>query len=259
MQASAKIIEDISQLLSRTGYFKGISSDILIRLAQYSKFRQLKRGDVLIAEGATIDSNVYVVLEGQIHLILPTLNSIRSLRFIGPGMTLGESTLLMQMAPPYRAVATRNTQILVIHGLGWLREVDSTPELCKAVLKHIAQRMLNTMHMLVVSSSGNDLSRVVSYVMDFRPSIESEDFSFKLPARKMDIAASLAMSRESFSRVLQRLRNAGLIHVSGAYLHVLKATQLNNLTNVHSDSQAILSDTPATFKNRIGVLAAPAR
>jgi CRP-like cAMP-binding protein len=231
MGATARIIKNFPEPLSQIGYFKGVSSDILIRLGTNSEIRQLMKGDLLVSAGCVKDWNVYLVLEGQIHLTSPTFESNRSLRFVDPGMTFGESALLMQTPPPYQAVASRKSQILVINGHSWLTEIESAPEMCGIVLKQLALRMLNTMHMLVASAGRTDLSRVAGYFMDFRPASKDESFSFILPARKMDIAANLGMSNASFSRALQRLRQAGFIDVRGASVHVLKATQLNELAS----------------------------
>jgi CRP-like cAMP-binding protein len=144
-------------------------------------------------------------------------------------MTLGESVVLMQTPPPYQAVATRKSRILVIDGARWLSEVQSIREMSWEVLKHMAQRRLNAMHMLAASSRRTDLSRVAGYIMEFRPKLKSESFSFELPARKLDIAANLGMSNASFSRALQRLKKAEYVHVNGAFIHVVQAFLLDQV------------------------------
>jgi CRP-like cAMP-binding protein len=210
-------------------YFQSMPQDALDRLGESAHVMSLRKDDILVAQGLTKDRNVYAVLEGQIHLGLPTPDSIRSIRFIDPGMTLGESVVLMQTPPPYQAVATRKSRILVIDGARWLSEVQSIREMSWEVLKHMAQRRLNAMHMLAARSRRTDLSRVAGYIMEFRPKLKSESFSFELPARKLDIAANLGMSNASFSRALQRLKKAEYVHVNGAFIHVVQASLLDQV------------------------------
>jgi CRP-like cAMP-binding protein len=229
MRAPVEILENVPQVLSRIAYFQGMGLETLCRLSANSHVSTLRRGDVLVPQGVEDVGNVFVVLEGQIHIGLATANSSRSLRFVDAGMTLGESILLMRMPPPYQAAATRKSRVLVLDGEHWLSEVQATPGVAWEVLKHLAQRRLSAMQLLVASTRRTDLSRVAGYLVEHRPKIQTECFSFELPARKLDIAANLGMSNASFSRALQRLKQADLIHVSGAFIHVLKATALEQM------------------------------
>ena len=229
MRTPVEIIDDVPKVLSHVAYFQGMSQQALERVSVNSHVMPLRRDDTLVDHQVSIEPNVYVVLEGQIHLGLPTTDTIRSLRFIDPGMTLGESVLLMRVAPPYKAVATRKSRVLVIDGNRWLDEIQSAPELSWDVLRHLAQRRLDVMHLLVASSRRTDLSRVAGYIAEFRPKVPSPSFSFELPARKLDIAANLGMSNASFSRALQHLKHAGFISVAGSCIHVLNIDMVEHV------------------------------
>jgi CRP-like cAMP-binding protein len=119
-------------------YFQGMAPDAVDRLSVNSHAISLRRGDVLVAHGTGQERNVYAVLEGQIHLGVPTVLAVRSIRFVDPGMTLGESVLLMGMSSPYQAIATRKSKVLVIDGERWLDEVQCRAETIWEVLRHIA-------------------------------------------------------------------------------------------------------------------------
>jgi CRP-like cAMP-binding protein len=138
MGSTAKIIDNIPELLNQTGYFKELPSDVLNRLGGNAEVRQFGKGVILVHAGCLKDLNIYIVLEGQVHLTLPTLDSVRSLRFIDPGMTFGETTLLMLRSALYQSTATRKSRVLVISGSSWLREIESAPGMCKIVLKQLA-------------------------------------------------------------------------------------------------------------------------
>jgi len=230
MRSPAIVDEDIPRLLSRIAYFQGMNQEALVRLGKHSNIITLRKDDLLLDHGPSSVRNVYAVLDGQIHLGLPVTDTFRSIRFIEPGMTLGESVLLMQAHPPYRAIATRKTVVLVINGERWLHEIQSIPAMTLEVLKHMAQRRLEVMRSLAASSQRTDLARVSSYILEFRPKHQSETFSFQLPARKLDIAANLGMSNASFSRALQRLKKMELIHVNASFIEVLKTTQLERIS-----------------------------
>jgi CRP-like cAMP-binding protein len=229
MRAPIEIPENVAKILSRISYFQALPHEALNRLGQDAHVITLRRDDILVAGGNSEIQNIYAVLEGQLHLGLPTADTLCSIRIIDSGMTLGESVLLMQKSAPYQAVATRKSRILVIEGKHWLNEVHSNPEMSLEVLKHMAQRRLDAMHTLAASSRRSDLSRVAGYVMEFRPKLQSECFSFELPARKLDIAANLGMSNASFSRALQRLRKDELVHVKGAFIQVFCASRLQQI------------------------------
>lgn len=226
MRAPIEIIEDVPQVLSRIAYFRVMPRETLRRLGENSHVITLRKGDVLVAKGATDVRHVYAVLDGQIHVGLPSSDSIRSVHFIESGMTLGESILLSRTEPPYQAVATRKSRILALDGDRWLKEIQSAPGLAWEVLKHMAQRRLGAMHTLAVSSRRTDLSRVAGFIMGYQPKLHSECFSFELPARKLDIAANLGMTNSSFSRALQYLKQNVIIEVRGSFIRVLKVALL---------------------------------
>ena len=229
MRAPVEIVENAPRILSRMAYFQGMAPDAEDRLSTNCHALSLRRGDVLVAHGAGHGRNVYAVLEGQIHLGVPTARSVRSIRFVDPGMTLGESVLLMGQPSPYQAVATRKSKVLMIDGGRWLDEIQARPETTWEVLRHMAQRRLDALHQLAASSMRTDLSRVAGYILEHRPQVQSEAFSFELPARKLDIAANLGMSNASFSRALQRLKGLDFIRVSGLFIQVLKAGMLEQV------------------------------
>ena len=227
----AEHLDNVPALLSRINYFREMRKESLQRLAENAFVLSLNRGDVLVAQGTTHIGGVYAVLSGQVHLSLSISDTNRSLRLLEPGMTLGETVLLMQSPVPYEAVATRKSRILVIDGKAWVREIQRSPEVAWEVLRHMAERRIDSMKMLAASSRRTDLSRVAGYIMERRPKLHSESFSFELPARKMDIASILGMSNASFSRVLHQLKARNVIHVNGSFIQVLKATVLNQLAS----------------------------
>lgn len=229
MRAPVEIVEDVHRILGRMAYFQDMAPEAVERLGANSHAVSLRRGEVLVNQGNTHPGNIYAVLEGQVHLGVPTGKSVRSIRFVDPGMTLGESVLLMGTPPPYQAVATRKSKVLVIDGERWLDEVQARPETTWEVLRHMAERRLEAMHLLAASAMRTDLSRVAGYILEHRPRVQSEAFSFELPARKLDIAANLGMSNASFSRALQRLKQLDFIRVSGLFIQVLKASMLEEV------------------------------
>jgi len=235
MRAPIEIIEDVPRVLSHMAYFQVMSQETLSRLGENSHVITLRKGDLLVAKGATDVRHVYAVLDGQIHVGLPTTDSIRSVHFIETGMTLGESVLLSRTEPPYQAVATRKSRVLALDGARWLKEIQSAPGVAWEVLKHLAQRRLGTMHTLAVSSRRTDLSRVAGFIMGYQPKLQSESFSIELPARKLDIAANLGMTNSSFSRALQYLRQNDIIEVKGSFIRVLKVALLEQAAQGHRE------------------------
>lgn len=229
MRAPVEIVANVPRVLGRMAYFRGMTPDALERVSVNSHAISLRRGDVLVAHGTEEAGNVYAVLEGQIHLGVQTKSAVRSIRFVDPGMTLGETALLAGMPPPYQAVATRKSRVIVIDGGRWLDEIQSRPESALAVLRHMAQRRLDAVHLLATSAIRTDLSRVAGYILEHRPQMQTDTFSFELQARKLDIAANLGMSNASFSRALQRLKQLELIRVSGLVIQVLQAGMLEQM------------------------------
>jgi CRP-like cAMP-binding protein len=224
-----EIVPNLPAVLGEIAYFRQLTEESLHRLTEQAYVLSLNKGDVLVAKDAPRIDGLFAVLEGQIHLYIPLPDVTRTLLLIDPGMTLGESILLRQVPTPYEAAATRKSRVLVLDGARWLSELRGSPDMALAVLNCMAENQLNAMSALARNSRRSDLSRVATYLLDHRPRIQSESYSFELPARKMDIASLLGMSNASFSRALQQLKANGLIQVEGSCIQVLRSSELTSL------------------------------
>lgn len=230
-----EIVHDLPALLGGIAYFQLLQEEALHRLTEQAYVLPLSKGDILVAKDAPRIEGLFVVLEGQIHISIPLPEITRTLFLIDAGMTLGEAILLRQVPAPYEAAATRKSRVLVLDGKRWLDEVRGSPDMAMAVLNCMAENQLNSMSALARNSRRSDLTRVAAYLLDHRPKIQSESYSFELPARKMDIASLLGMSNASFSRALQQLKANGVIHVEGSCIQVLLSSELASLATPKAD------------------------
>jgi CRP-like cAMP-binding protein len=230
-----EIVHDLPAVLGEIAYFRQLPEESLQRLTEQAYVLSLNKGDVLVAKDAPRIDGLFAVLEGQIQISIPLPDVTRTLVLIDAGMTLGESILLRQVPAPYEATATRKSRILALDGKRWLDEVRCSLDMALAVLNCMAENQLKSMSALARNSRRSDLTRVAAYLLDHRPKIQSESYSFELPARKMDIASLLGMSNASFSRALQQLKVNGVIHVEGACIQVLRSSELTSLATPKAD------------------------
>jgi CRP-like cAMP-binding protein len=142
-------------------------------------------------------------------------------------MTFAESVMFMdEPRYPVHAEAIERSTVMAIESdayLGLLRESFDT---CRTVLATMTQRIQAHWDEIEALTLQSSRYRVVTYLLSLLPDEDLEQAHVMLPSRKALIAAQLAATPETLSRILHALRDEGLIEMRDYEVYLPSVSRL---------------------------------
>jgi CRP-like cAMP-binding protein len=204
------------QELRRTYLFASLSEAQLAKVAQTMRVHTLAKGERLFEHGQPA-SRFFLLRAGQVKLFRVSAEGGEKIfEIIRPGGSFAEALMFLEARMyPVSAEALETSEVLSFDNntfLGLLREsVETTFRLMAGMSQRLHAR-LNEIDNLTLH---NATFRLVSYLLQQVPIDTQETSQVHLNIPKGVIASHLSIQRETFSRILARLRSQGLIEVQG--------------------------------------------
>ncbi|MEC9483868.1 MAG: Crp/Fnr family transcriptional regulator, partial [Halomonas sp.] len=174
---------------------------------------------------------IYVVVSGAVRLLRATDDGrLATIRCVERGGTLGELSLISQQTTYlYSAEALRRTHVLAISAS---RCQDClTHDACRgAFMGRLAQELTERLEDMALLTQADARSRLVSFILRQLPLGAALPHAVQLSVPKCWLAAQLAMTPETLSRLLSRLSRAGAILVERHRLVILDRGKLRAFT-----------------------------
>ncbi|MDD5329042.1 MAG: Crp/Fnr family transcriptional regulator [Sulfuricella sp.] len=175
----------------------------------HARMIQLTAGDMLFAEGDPCH-HFFVVIRGMVKLFKSSADgSEKILELIPPKQLFGEEAMFLGQHSAY-AEALEPTQLIAFdchYFAGLLRE---NAELClrmMTLMSHRSKSLLDEIGNLTLQSG---IQRVVQYLME-AGNYSGIACTVRLNLPKNVIASRLGVKPETFSRIIAKLRNEGMI------------------------------------------------
>lgn len=186
--------------------------------------RRLEVGAVLFHQGDEAD-RFYLLLEGQITLtrVLPE-GQEKLVEVIAPGQSFAEALLFSGSRNyPETANALKPSSLISIDGAHYRRVLEEQPKACLELLTSLSTRLSQRLNEIDTLALGNASRRVVRYLCQEQ---ESPAGQIRLSVPKRMIASQLGIQPETFSRILHRMIDAGLIAMERRVIRVLDRPSL---------------------------------
>ena len=206
--------------------FDKLPSSAFQEVGNLANYRRLDSSDMLFHQGDLAD-RFYLLLEGQIVLtrVLPEGNE-KLVEVIRPGQIFVESLLFSGARHyPVTASAMKPSSLISIDSAHYRRLLEVQPSICLDLLASFSIRLHQRLNEIDTLTLANASRRVVRFLCQ-----EQEDGNgqIKLSVPKRLIASQLGMQPETFSRILHRLIDAGLIAMERRNIRVLNNLSLAN-------------------------------
>ena len=180
----------------------------------------LAGGDLLFSQGQAAD-RFFLVRSGQMKLARVSPDGDEKIiEIIQPGQTFAEAVMFMGMKGryPVNAQALSDTQLFAIEQKHFLDMLRASPELCFKLMGALSLRLHGLVNQIESLTLQNATYRLVMYLLDQVPQDVRASPHITLTTPKGAIASRLAIQPETFSRLLARLRDNGLIEVRGHHI-----------------------------------------
>lgn len=211
----------IASVLRESGFFGGVSDDLLFRIASFSKSESYGKGDLIFAEGNPC-AGMYVVGAGaiKIYKIGPDGRE-HVLHVAEPGDTFGEAAIFLgETGYPAYAGAVKRSSVVFIPKRRLIEMMDQEKGLCFQVLASLAtwtHRLVGKLELIALKDAS---SRLAAYIKERAKKTRAGDVELQLSFPKQTLAAHLGISSETLSRMLTRFEAMGLIATEGRLIRV---------------------------------------
>lgn len=196
-------------------------------LAAHIETRRLGAGEQLFGRGEPAHA-FFLLREGTIKLyrVSPEGHE-KIMRLIRPGMTFAESVMFMnEPRYPVHAETIEPSTVLAIETVAYLEILRQSFDTCRTVLATMTQRIQAHWDEIEALTLQSSRYRVVTYLLSLLPDQDLEQARITLPSRKALIAAQLAATPETLSRILHTLRTEGLIEMQDYQVYLPSVSKL---------------------------------
>ena len=235
-------VANISQRVLRHPLFHPLDEIAQQRLLAAMREYRHPTETLLIRQGQAA-THFFLVLEGRVKLFRISVDGQEKVvEIIHAGQTFAEAVMFMQHSVyPVFAETLAATHIVSIPNDLMLQVLSEHPKSCLHLLGHLSIRLHMRLGELETLTLQNATQRFALYLIQQleNRAAESADIDLMLP--KHLIAARLSMQPETLSRLMARLRDEGLITITGRHIHI--ASVANLLTRFNDGSHLPPSDS----------------
>ena len=223
---------NLPRYLATLPLFSNMRDEELQRLATGCQLRRVERGKVIFRTGdPCYEFHVTVLGQVKLFVISPT-GTEKVVELVGPGNSFAEAVMFMGVPYVLSAQTLTDSLILSIEKDVVLREIRASPEFALRMLAGLSRRLHGLIKDVEAYALHSGVQRVIGYLLGDDNLDETENASqaitVSLPVSKAAIASRLSLTPEYFSRVLNELETAGLIHVDKRDIHITDTARLAN-------------------------------
>lgn len=223
---------NLPRYLATLPLFSNMRDEELQRLATGCQLRRVERGKVIFRTGDPChEFHVNVLGQVKLFVISPT-GTEKVVELVGPGDSFAEAVMFMGVLYVLSAQTLTDSLILSIEKDVVLREIGASPEFALRMLAGLSRRLHGLIKDVEAYALHSGVQRVIGYLLGDDNLDETENASqaitVSLPVSKAAIASRLSLTPEYFSRVLNELETAGLIHVDKRDIHITDTARLAN-------------------------------
>jgi len=186
--------------------------------------RRLESGACLFHQGDRAE-RFYLLLQGQIKLmrLLPE-GQEKLVEVISAGQSFAEALLFSGIDKyPVSAAALRDSQLISIDGAHYRQLLEEQPKICLDLLAAFSIRLHQRLNEIDTLTLANASRRVARYLCQQQAECRGP---IQLDVPKRLIASQLGIQPETFSRILHRLIDKGLIAMERRNIQVLDGARL---------------------------------
>ncbi len=208
--------EDRILAILRGHYFcAGWAEGEIRALLPMCRLIQPKKGEVLFWHEEPCD-RVFLVARGRVQLFRVAAEGREiALHLLGPGALLACSALFLdRMYPASARVLTTGAELLELAGEAFLQELDRHPAMTRKLIGALTERIGQLAQRIESLTRESALARIVNWLLE-QPSRDGgpEGRIVRIEGGKKNLAASLGIAPETFSRALRKLADENLIAV----------------------------------------------
>ena len=215
------------QILRSHHLFEPLSDEQLDELISSSQLLNVDKGMTLFNQGDPAHW-FYFIISGAVKIYRLTPDGQEKVfEVAGDRQTFAEAMMLMD-TPDYvaSARAISQCQLYKLSNNAYMHLLKNNSSLTFALLAKLCVRLHQRINEIETLSLKNATHRVVRYLITLFADRQDDSNSFDLPMSKQLVAGHLSIQPETFSRVIRRLTDEGIIAQRGKHITILDRQRL---------------------------------
>jgi len=211
--------------------FKEMDTAHLRYIAERSRCLSLKKDQFIFHKGDTCNG-LYITVQGNIKIsFLSAEGKEHVARIVGPGQTFAEAMVFLKKPSPATVQAITTAKVLLLPSDVIFKCINESPACACSMLAGLSRRL----HLLVAELESVTLDssqqRIIGFLLQhFHGNTgDINETQITLEATKSTIASHLNLTPETFSRILRKLGEEGLITVLNKTIKVHDIKKLRSL------------------------------
>lgn len=197
--------------LTRLPHFRPLARKLVERIAQATVVRDLEIEQTLITEGQPATS-FFAVVTGRIRVYRIAADGHEQvLHHLHDGQTFAEAALLSIGRYPAHARAVAPSRVLEIGGQAFVSLLRDEPGVSTAMVGSLCMWLVRLAERVEELSIASAPARLAHYLLSLPARTTAGCPEIDLPMSKKDLAAHLAITPETLSRLLRRWQDTGVI------------------------------------------------
>lgn len=203
-------------------HFRALPSDLLEAIAAGSRRLACKVGQTIFSEGEAVRA-FYSVRRGAVKVYrLSPDGREQVLHHLTEGRTFAEAAVLSMTRYPAHAVTVApGTELIEIGAERFLQLFRTDPRVSAAMVSSLSMWLISLTERVEELSVASASARLAHYLLRLPSEVEEKLVVLELPLAKKELAAHLAITPETLSRLLRRWQDAGLLRAEGRRFEIL--------------------------------------
>ena len=223
--------------LVRSGYlFSGLAETDLDALLQHAEAHTYAPGERIFAQGEPA-RQFFLVLAGVVRLYrLSPHGEAKVIELVRPGSLFAEAVFFMGGRYPVHAAALDRVRLAAFAFQDFNARIEASPGLASRMMAGMARRIHDLVNEIDRLSMGSASQRLAYYLLGLlhaEPGAGEARLRLKVP--KHVIASRIGVKPETFSRLLGRLRDEGVLEVQEDVLILHDVAKLRAMQGEDAD------------------------
>lgn len=210
---------DALDRLRRSMLFSELNPEEMQQLGEIVSFRRLARGGMLFLEGDPA-TGFFVLISGRVRIFKSSAEGKEyNLHQVNPGQIFAEAAIFKGHGYPANCQATADSELAFFPKDEFLALVTRYPQIALKIMGGLASWLREFTVKLEDLSLKEVPTRLAEYLL--LQSRRWDSAQITLPTSKAELAKELGTIPETLSRNFKKLKDAGLIAVSGKQISIL--------------------------------------
>jgi CRP/FNR family transcriptional regulator len=203
-------------------HFRGLPEDLLQALATGARRRTFAAGEAIFREGQPARA-FYFVRRGTVRVYrISNDGREQVLHHLGEGRSFAEAAVLtMPSYPAHAESVVAGTELIEVGAEGFLKLFREDARLAAAMVSSLSMWLIGLVERVEELSLASAPARLAHYLLRLPSRVENGTVTLALPIAKKDLAAHIAITPETLSRLLRKWQDAGIVRGRGNALEVL--------------------------------------